>query len=257
MTSALAEHPRQRIALRPLALPAEHGGWGLLLEPIVLALLVAPSVGGLLISVGTLAVFLIRHPLRLAAHDWLHRRYPRTAVCEATVAAYAAVACLVFAGAWRVASARPLLALASAIPFALANLIYDLRKRSRTLVAELAGAIAPTAAAAAIALAGGRSGTIAFALTLLAITRSVPAVLYVRSTLRSESRMAMLLAHVVAIAVAVSLWSAGAAPLLAIVAMLLLFARALPKVPDLRPRTIGFREIGWGAAFVALIALGY
>src|ERR1044072_2044638 len=35
--------------LRPLALPTEHGGWGFLLEPLVLAMIVAPSWIGALI----------------------------------------------------------------------------------------------------------------------------------------------------------------------------------------------------------------
>jgi hypothetical protein len=32
--------------VRLVALPAEHGGWGLLLEPIALGLAVAPSLAG-------------------------------------------------------------------------------------------------------------------------------------------------------------------------------------------------------------------
>jgi hypothetical protein len=38
------------VALRPLALPSEHGGWGILLEPIAIGLLVAGSWSGVLVG---------------------------------------------------------------------------------------------------------------------------------------------------------------------------------------------------------------
>jgi hypothetical protein len=50
---------------KTVALPVEHGGWGFLAEPLVLALLVAPSVGGVAIAGATGAMFLIRHPAKL------------------------------------------------------------------------------------------------------------------------------------------------------------------------------------------------
>ena len=35
------------VRLRTVALPVEHGGWGISLEPVVLGLLVAPSASGI------------------------------------------------------------------------------------------------------------------------------------------------------------------------------------------------------------------
>ena len=82
-----------RVNLRPLALPVEHGGWGFVIEPAVLALLVVPSWPGVAIGVAVIAAFLARHPLRLAAGDWAHRRrYPRTIVCELLALGYGAAA---------------------------------------------------------------------------------------------------------------------------------------------------------------------
>src|SRR5947209_5867668 len=57
---------QNRVRLRPVALPVEHGGWGFSLEPVALGLLVAPSLLGLFLSVTTLAAFLARHPLKIA-----------------------------------------------------------------------------------------------------------------------------------------------------------------------------------------------
>jgi len=244
---------RPRVSLRPLALPAEHGGWGFLLEPVVLALLVAPSAAGALIGIGAVAVFLLRHPLKLAAHDSLRRRwYPRTGVCALLVVAYGIAALGAFFGAFLLAGASALLPLLAAVPFGLTQFAFDARNRSRALRAELAGAIAPSAVAASIAVAGGRTGAVAIALAAIVLARSVPAVLYVRSILRGESRVAMLIAHGAAVLVA-----AIAGPWTALLAMCLLLIRAALPTAHIPARRIGIRELGWGAATVALVALGY
>ena len=49
--------PSPRPMLRSVALPTEHGGWGLTLEPVLLGLLVAPSVAGLAIGGAAFLVF--------------------------------------------------------------------------------------------------------------------------------------------------------------------------------------------------------
>lgn len=246
------------VSIRPLALPAEHGAWGLLLEPLVLALLVAPSAAGFLIGFGSLAAFLARQPLKLAARDWLGRRYPRTAVCELLAAANLVAAVLAFASAWRVAGWTPFMALLPAIPLAVIQFAQDVRMRSRTLVAEVCGAAAPATLAAAIALAGGRAMGIALGLAALVLARSVPAVLFVRSAFSPKPKRAMTVTtHGLAVIGATNLWLIGIAPWTAIVAMLALFTRSLLPTTGLPARTIGFREVGWGASTVPLIALGY
>ncbi|MBZ0296495.1 MAG: YwiC-like family protein [Anaerolineae bacterium] len=46
MTAQESVSTERRPNLRSVALPAEHGGWGFLIEPILLGLLVAFSVNG-------------------------------------------------------------------------------------------------------------------------------------------------------------------------------------------------------------------
>lgn len=246
----IATFPRPSISIRPLALPSEHGGWGLLFEPIVLAMLVAPSLAGSLIGMGALAVFLLRHPLKLAVHDrMLARRYPRTRLCELLAGAYALAAVLAFTAAWTLAGSRPLLALTAALPFGAIQFGYDIRNRSRRTAAEVAGAIVPASLAAAIAIAGGSAA--ALALSILILCRSIPAVLYVRTTLRGTSRAPMVAAHLIAAAIALAI-----APLPAGLAMLLLLIRA--AIPTHAPaKMIGLREVGWGAVAVGVMALGF
>jgi hypothetical protein len=233
--------------IRPLAMPVEHGAWSFLLEPIILGLIIAPSGDGVLITIGTVAVMLIRQPLKLMLRDWSRQRYPRTAVCEALVAAFGVGALLTFG----VAFGPALLPLLIAIPFGVTQFIYDYRNQNRTLMSELCGAIASSAPViAAIVIAGGKPAAIAAGLAALILARAIPAVLYVRAVLRGESRVVMLIAHAVAIAVAAIVsW-------FAVAAMVLLFVRALLPVRNVRAQKVGMREIAFGAAFVALAAIG-
>src|SRR5512134_1647976 len=82
-----------RVSWRAVALPVEHGGWGLLGEPILVGLCLAPSRPGLGIAAAALAAFLARHPLRLALADWRRgARYARTSVALRFALVYGLVA---------------------------------------------------------------------------------------------------------------------------------------------------------------------
>lgn len=240
------------MTLRPLALPYEHGAWGFLLEPIAVGLLVAPSRGGLLVAAGALFAFLARHPARLAARDRVTgKRVPRTRVCVLLALGYGAVALAAF---WS-AGFRPLIPLAAALPLALLQFAFDVRNRGRELMPELAGAIAAGWAACAIALAASLPAGFAVALWALLSARAITSVLYVRSTLRGESRPLMLATHGLAVVVAMGFAWSGLASILAVAAMGILFARALTGAAGLRARDIGMREFGYGALTVLLVAL--
>ena len=244
-----------RVIIRPLALPVEHGGWGFVIEPVVLALLVVPSWAGLMIGIAAVAAFLARHPLRLAAGDWTRRRrFPRTIVCERLALGYGTLAIAAVAVAVTITDARILLPFAIAAPLALAQFAFDMRNRGHAVAPEIAGAVAAGATAAAIVLAGGRPVTLAATLWLLTVLRSVPAIVFVRAVLGRESRAVAVILHIAAVVIAFLLWYQRLAPVAAIVAMSLLLARALirPKHPE-PPRRIGMRELAFGAVTVILI----
>src|SRR6266508_6035942 len=125
----------RRIRLRPIALPAEHGGWGLLFEPIVLGMLLAPSLVGLFISVTATGVFLARHPFKLAVGDWRRNRGSARMVLAARFAIlYVSIATLALAFAIKIGGAGSLLPLLLAAPIAFIQLFYDSVGRSRTLI---------------------------------------------------------------------------------------------------------------------------
>jgi hypothetical protein len=247
-----------KVALRPLALPTEHGGWGFVLEPVLLALLVAPSFAGMLIAFGLIAAFMTRHPLKLVAADVLRRRfYPRTRVCILLSAGYGSVAAvLLLSGAW-MAGGLVLFSLTVALVPAAVQFWFDARNQSRALVAELSGTISSVLVAAAIVLAGDGTVAVAFAVLVLALSRGAPTIIFVRAALRNGNRLPSLALHLVAIFAGVALMMSGLAPPGAVVALGVLFIRAYATRAGTPAKTIGIRELGYGAMFVLLVGYGW
>lgn len=261
---------RTAISLKSVALPVEHGGWGMLGEPLLLGLLVAPSRAGFGVGLASLGVFLARHPLKLALADWRrgsaqYRTGGRTRAAVGFVLLYGAIAGLGLAlasgggqGFW--------LPLALASPLALTQLAYDARHRGRQLVPELLGAVALASVVAAEMRAAGLPLERSLAAWALLAAKSVGAVLYVRARLRSDRGLASGRALAVAsnaagLLVGAGLAATGYAPWLAAPAFTLLLARALYGLSRLhqpvRPQVVGFQELAYGVSFVLILAVGY
>lgn len=255
------------VRLRTVALPVEHGGWGISLEPVLLGLLVAPSAAGLGLAVATLGAFLARHPFKIVAGDRRRgRRFARTPAAERFTLLYGAAA---LAGLLAAAAAAPdyrfLLPLAFAAPLAAAQLFYDATGRSRALLPELAGSTGMAAAAAAIALAGGAPVALALGLWAVLAARVVPTILYVRARLselhgKDESSAPGFVAHALALAATSWLAWAGVVPAAAAFVMAVLLARAAYGTARRWPSTargLGFSEIAFGALTVFAVAAGH
>lgn len=267
-TADIAVTVGPKVRLRTVALPVEHGGWGLLFEPIALGLLLAPSWAGLFLSLAATGAFLSRHPLRLVIADQKRgRRFPRTAMAERFVMLYGAVAGLSLILALETAvSFDFLLPVLIALPFALVQIGYDAAARGRSLIPELAGSVAMAATAAAVALAAGWPRPAALALWVVLGARVIPAIMYVRARLavlhgQRPARLMTVLLHLIALAaVSVLVWQ-GSLPRLAAFALLILFARAGYGMAGLdsaaSAKAIGFREIGFGVMTVAAVAVGH
>ena len=257
--------PAPSIRLRSLALPSEHGGWGLLGEPIVVGLAIAPSWPGVGVALLAAFAFLARHPLKLAAADWRQgRRSPRTIACERIALLYGSGAAAGLALATAGASSF-WVPLAAALPLALFQLAHDARNRGRALGPELAGGIALGAVAAAELLAGGAPHLTAWVVWALLAAKAVGAVLYVRARLRCDrgvpaSRTGVLAAHAGLLALTILLSVRGPGPWLAAAAAGALLARAWYGLSRfhrrVRPQAVGFTEMAYGILFAAALAVG-
>ena len=170
-----------RSTLRAVAVPDEHGGWGLTLEPVLLGLLVAPSWPGVAVALAAFVAFLVRTPLKVVLVDrWRSRWLPRTRAA-ATVAGVEMTALVVLAAAVTLAAGpRWLVPVVLAVPLVGLELWFDMRSRSRRVVPELAGAAGMAATAAAVVVAAGEGAGLAAACWLLLAGRSVASIPFVR-----------------------------------------------------------------------------
>ena len=255
------------VRIRPVAVPVEHGGWGLLLEPVVIGLVLSPSLAGVWFSLAAVSAFLMRHPFKLAVVDWRrNRRYQRTALAARFTILYFIIGTLSFAIAIRIAGVGWFLPILIALPFTILQLFYDTSGRSRALMAEVAGSVSVGSIAAALAMAGGWSSRTAFGLWLIVTARHVPTILYLRAKLRllhgktAASRRAVV-AHLAAVVIVATLAFFRFIPFLPLVAMLVLFLRAVigfsSYEEDLTAKKLGVRELGFGAMTVAMVIVGY
>ncbi len=249
---------------RAVALPVEHGAWGMLGEPLVLGLLVAPSWAGLGVAVASLAAFLAHHPLKLVVADWRRgRAQPRTAAARLCVLLYGVVAAVGLFLAARGSSGwwHPL---AAAAPLALAQLAYSARNQGRALLPELLGGVALSSVVAAEMRAAGLPLAPSLAVWAVFAARAVGAILYVRARLRLDRGLAPdralpVAAHAMGLLLAVALSRAALLPWLAAPAFALLLLRAAYGLSPYRrrvsPRVVGMSELAYGIGFVVMLAL--
>ena len=259
--------PDAPVSLKTIALPVEHGGWGMLAEPLVMGLLLAPTLAGLGLAVAALGAFLVRHPLKLALSDWWRgTRYPRTMLAARVAAVYATFAlCGLALAVWRAPAAAWLPVLVAA-PLGLLQLWYDARLQGRQLLPELLGGVALGAGASALMLAGGWAMAPALAAWALLAAKAVASVVYIRARLRLDrgqpaSRGPGVLAHVAALGLAVTLALFGWGPWLGVAAFTVLLARAAHGLSSwhrrVRPQVVGFTELAYGTLTALLLCIGY
>jgi hypothetical protein len=262
MPAAPCVPPRARPPVPSVFLPKEHGSWSLVLEPVALGLLIAPSFAGGALAVAALAGFFARRPCKaLFAPAASRRRGVGSAVVLFSVVAAVAMAIVLVMG-----GVKPLWPLLLAAPLAVLFAWFDSQNGSRAAAAEVAGSTAFAIVPAAFATLAGWSVETAMALAVLALTRSVPTVLAVRCSLRQAKGEAVgfalpLLAAGVA-ACGVSLLAAfQLTPLWAALPPWLLFARTLwfagPARPAWPARRVGMFEALLGLLYVGVSAAAY
>ncbi len=251
--------------LRSVALPAEHGGWGFTLEPILLGLALAPSTAGLGVGVMGLFAFLAHHPIKLALSD-LRRghRYPRTLLALKVGGVYVLLSALGLALALQSAEAPFLLPLFLGLPMAFLKVGLDAAGRGRSFVGEMAGALGAATLAPAAVLAGGGSPEWATGSWLVLALRSLVSIRYARAAVRRARGLPVSLASMAATALlgtllAVLFAALGWIPWLgaAAIAALAVYALVMLRRPPIPAKKVGWGQMFWGWATVLLVAAGY
>lgn len=245
-----------------LLLPKEHGSWSLVLEPLALGLLAAPSLGGIALAISASAAFFARRPASMLITAGSERRQ----VAKASLLALSALAA---AGLLAASLPRGWLALwplLLCLPAGAFFVLCDLRGESRTAAAELAGSTAFALLPAAFGTLAGWSAIPALALAGLMLARSVPTVLLVRTCLRrakgiQSSAAPALIAALAATGLTIALAAAHEVPQPAAWFAGFLLARTGIHLgfrhPPMRARILGWSEAALGAVYVVGIAIAY
>jgi hypothetical protein len=259
--------PTSRGQWRGVALPVEHGGWGFLLEPLLLGLLLFPSRAAVALSLAVIAAFLLRQPAKIILVDWRRgRTFTRTQLAWRFAILYAGIALFGVAATTSLAGIDWLLPSLLALPFGLIFLYYDLAQPGRTWQAEIAAPVALASAAASMAIIDGWSLGPSLALWIALTARAIPSILYVRARLRLDrgkdpDPILPILSHVIALFGVATLIQIELLPWPSLIPFVILLARAIHGLSARRWRVsvkvIGFIELGLGIATVLLIALGY
>ena len=251
---------------RSIVLPTEHGAWGFLLEPIVLGLVLAPTVAGFLLACAMFAAFLIHQPLKIATKASVKGRpTPRSQVAWRFAIGYGLTTAILLAIVFLTNPIDFVAPLAIALPLVVIQQLLDARNQSRSLTAELAGSLALGSIATAIAILGGWAFSAAIVLWLLLALRTVTSILFVRAKLRLEhdkpfSRGGIFTAHLLAIGISIVLVAIWPTAWSAISGMVMLTVRAywgLRQPEQVKPKIVGFREMGYGLLYSALIVVGH
>lgn len=255
---------KERSTLVAVAVPTEHGGWGLTVEPALLGLLVAPSWAGAALAAAALVAFVARTPIKVALVDrWRHRRIPRTVLAEKLAAIELGLLVGLVGLAFATARGEFWLPIAVALPLIAVELRFDMRSRSRRLVPELAGTIGIGGVAAAIVLADGGEPALAAALWCIVAARAVASIPFVRLQLCRYKRQPYRIltsdaaqGAAVAVAGGAVLLDTGVAAGLGAIAALALFQAWASRRPPPAAAVLGAQQVVAGLTVVLITALG-
>ena len=254
------------VSFKSVALPAEHGSWSLVSEPIVLGLLIAPTWTGVALVVAAFALFLFNRPFKIYWGDSRRgRTYERTKMARRYALMYGTIALIATVSALILGGWRPFVPFALAAPLLLLFMYYD-KRPGRHWQAELSAPVAFSAVVMSVALAGGFTWLVSLSLWGFMIARAIPAILFVRARLRLDkgkpiSPWGTIAAHILA-AVAVGLMVLpGWLPTTAAFAAVMLLGRAIWGLSVYRWRSsvkaLGFLETAAGLLSVLLVAIGF
>lgn len=255
----------QRSVIRSVALPSEHGGWGLTLEPILVAAIVVPTIVTACLAVAAVLAFLARTPVKVLLVDSHRgRRLDRTRTAAAVAGAEIAVAAGLVAVSAIFADSLLWWPAIVAAPLVGTELWFDMRSRSRRLVPELCGAAGIAAIAAVAIVADGQSSSLAAAVWLVLAARAIAAIVMVRHQVRclhsrpsqpvgvAAADLAALSFVAVAVAVEPAVLVGAAAVAIAVAAQHLVHRFA----PTDRAVVLGLRQSGLGLIVALATAFG-
>jgi hypothetical protein len=255
---------KERSMFRAVAVPREHGGWGLTFEPGLLGLLLIPGAAGICLAAAALAGFLARTPLRLVLVDHHRgRSLERTLMARWVLTGELVVIAVLITAAFELAKGQFWIPAFVAGPFVIVALWFEMRSRGRRLIPELAGAAGVCSVVTMVVLADGGGARLAVGAWLVLGARAATSIPHVRgmiARLHGRPQPTALTAVADATAVAATAVAAFLDHALivgcAAVVLVIIIQRASSRGSVPSPAALGVRQMTMGFAVVAATAMG-
>lgn len=255
---------KERSTFRAVAVPREHGGWGLTFEPGLLGLLLIPGIAGLGLAVAALVGFLARTPLRLVLVDHHRGRLlERTRIARLVLVGELVVFAALVTTAFELAKGQFWLPALAAGPFVITAFWFEMRSRGRRLVPELAGAVGVCSVVTMVVLADGGGTRLAVGAWLVLGARAATSIPHVRGMIarlhgRPQRKALCAVADVAALVAVVAAVILDHSLIVGCAAVVLVITiqRAGGRGSVPRPAVIGARQMTMGFAVVAATAVG-
>jgi len=262
-----AAKPRPAFKMKSIALPNEHGSWGILFEPLVAGIIVAPSSASIFIAMLYIGAFLSRQPLKIYLADLkAGRNRAQTAASRKFAFAYLSIAVMGFFGSLAFAGIVPMLPLIVTAPLAAITLWFDISGKSRRVLPEMAGVVTLASSAAVCGLAAGGSIGASLGLMSIFMLRLIPSMLYIRERLKLEKGKPSSFGlpvglHVFAVVAVATLAWYGLSPWLPLTIFTFLLVRSITGSSDFRLKLkamqLGVLEAVFGSLVVLSVILGH
>lgn len=249
---------------RKVGYPHEHGSWGFFLEPILLALLIAYSFYGVLLSLSAFCLFLAYQPM-----SFILKGNPKYLLKDAYyyLLTYSVISILIILYlSLKIQSPNSL------IPFIIAILLMIFYKRleyknlNRKIIVEIIPQIAVVLISVSILLLNNWPLAYLIGFAFIVLSRSVQTVFYINNKLKFFKKIDSnkLLVHLVGILFLIILTFLAIynfVPWSSITAIVLLMLRSIvgffEKNRSEKVKIVGIKEFIYGFLFVGIISIGY
>ncbi len=247
--------------LKFVALPREHGSWGLTFEPLTLALIVGFSQEGILLFLGATFAFLAHQPARVLLTETSQHKW-----AWIFLFLYSFLAAVFGFFYLQMATLQQALPTLVAIGLMFLYLIAEYFNLHRALLTELMGSVAMGLIALSIVLSANWPWNKAWPFLILLFLRSLSTILYVHFRLKLDRKKVASafwaeLWQFLTLLLAIGLRYLKGIPFLAFLSVVVLSLRGLYGLsPWRKPMTvkqIGLAEFFYGVLFVTFSAIGY
>lgn len=244
---------------KSVAIPAEHGGWGVLGEVILIGVFLAPSMFGLVWGIAMLSAWFLRQPLRVLLRERkLAGRSKRLRFAAAFGLLYGIILLGTGAAVWIDSPQTVKLTLLVMAAGSFLVLLADARNQQREAIWELAAVATLSAGVTVFLFLGGWSIGAAAAVFSLVLMRHLSAVWFIRHRLRaaygrphSPGAVAAVFGFGLVLFIAVTLFLSAAWWMVLVYAGMALYVANSFKMLDtsVKPKVLGWHQLAFGLVF--------